>query len=240
MSNSLSQWRSLRILLIALTLSGVVGGIVKTIGSPANDKLRLTSLDFPASISLSQWQLTNAKSLTAIKEGQSDSGQQYEYRQNRDRLEIQARYEQYTDGNVSRLLVVYTPIQPATVQLLIKHREGIGFYSLFEYEGKAYLSACLNSSGQSTVTEQQFVQNKYAYGWSPQRTLFWILGHNDLFDARCLWTLLSTSVTSDSTQNLENAWFDWYRWWKPKFSKSQSFFKGDRYLARIIQPRLKL
>jgi cyanosortase A-associated protein len=184
---------------------------------------RLSTFDFPATIALSQWQTLAAKPLAATNQAQS-IGKEYQYRQNGERLEIQARYEHYTDGNISRLLVVYTPIKPATVQPIIKYQEGIGSYSLFEHEGKAYLSACVNSVGESTVTEQQFVQNKYAYGWSPQRTLFWILGQNDLFDGRCLWTLISVPLSSDSYvlavekayQDLENAWFDWYRWWKPR------------------------
>jgi cyanosortase A-associated protein len=218
------QWRSVRIVLVAVTLSGVVGILVRAILLPETDKgQRLSSFDFPATIEISQWQPLAAKPLAATNQAQS-LGKQYQYRQNGERLEIQARYEPYTDGNISRLLVVYTPIKPATVQPIIKYQEGIGFYSLFEHEGKAYLSACVNSVGESTVTEQQFVQNKYAYGWSPQRTLFWILGQNDLFDGRCLWTLISVPLSSDSYVlalekaygELENAWFDWYRWWKPK------------------------
>ncbi|MCU0537970.1 MAG: cyanoexosortase A system-associated protein [Hydrococcus sp. Prado102] len=218
------KWQSVRIVLVAVTLSGAIAILLKAILLPDTDKeLQQSSFDFPATIKLSQWQPLAAKPLQATDIAQS-IGKKYQYRQNGDRLEIQARYEHYTDGNISRLLVVYTPIKPATVQPIVKYQEGIGFYSLFEYEGKAYLSACINYAGESTVTEQQFVQNKYAYGWSPQRTLFWILGQNDLFDGRCLWTLMSVPLSSDSYvlaiekayQELENAWFDWYRWWKPR------------------------
>lgn len=221
------QWQSVRILLVAVTLSGVVGILLRTILLPETDKvLGLNSVDFPATIPLAQWQPLAAKPLEAINQAQS-IGKKYQYRQNGDRLEIEARYEHYTDGNISRLLVVYTPIKPATVQPIVKYREGIGSYSLFEHNDRAYLSACINYAGETTVTEQQFVQNKYAYGWSPQRTLFWILGQNDLFDGRCLWTLISVPLSSDSyvlaiekaREELENAWFDWYRWWKPKLQQ---------------------
>ncbi|NJM88420.1 MAG: cyanoexosortase A system-associated protein [Hydrococcus sp. RU_2_2] len=218
------KWQSVRILLIAVTLSGVIGIFLRAILLSKTDTLlQLHSVNFPATIPLSQWQPLASKTLEATNQAQS-IGKQYYYRQNGERLEIKARYEHYTDGNISRLLVVYTPIKPATVQPIIKYQEGIGSYSLFEHEGKAYLSACINYAGESTVTEQQFVQNKYAYGWSPQRTLFWILGQNDLFDGRCLWTLISVPLSSDSYVlaiekaygDLENAWFDWYGWWKPR------------------------
>jgi cyanosortase A-associated protein len=221
-----SRWQPLRIVAIALTLGGVVGVLAKTILFPnAKSDRELGSFDFPATVPLPQWQLVSAKPLTSAKSA-PDLGQQYQYSQNKKRVDIEARYERYTDGNIGRLLVVYTPIKPATVLPTVKYREDIGYYSLFEYKEKAYLSACLNPMGQSTVTEQQFVQNKYSYGWNPKRTLGWILGQDDLFDGRCLWTLLSTPVVSDSGstaqeeayQNLENVWFGWHRWWKSKLS----------------------
>lgn len=218
------QWQSIRILLVAITLSGAIGILLRAILLPNTDReIRPNSIDFPATINLPQWKPVAAKPLEAAKQAQA-IGKEYQYRQNGKRLRIEARYEHYTDGNISRLLVVYTPIKPATVQPIIKYQEGIGAYSLFEHKGKAYLSACVNYVGKSTVTEQQFVKNKYAYGWSPQRTLFWILGQNDLFDGRCLWTLMSIPLSSDSYVlavekaygELEKAWFDWYREWKPK------------------------
>ncbi|OKH22812.1 hypothetical protein NIES593_11875 [Hydrococcus rivularis NIES-593] len=222
-----SRWQPIRIVAIALTLGGVVGVLAKAILFPhAENERQLGTFDFPATVPIPQWQLVSAKLLTATKPSQSDFGKRYQYSQNQKRVEIEARYEHYTDGNIGRLLVVYTPIEPATVVPTVKYREDIGYYSLFEYKEKAYLSACLNPVGQSTVTEQQFVQNKYSYGWSPQRTIGWILGRDDLLDGRCLWTLLSTPVASDSGstsqqayQNLETVWFSWHRWWKSKLKQ---------------------
>ena len=220
-----SRWQSVRIIAIALTLCGVVGVLVKAIlfPNPPRDRLNY-SFDFPATVAIAQWQLINTEPLKTTDQDHLNPGQQYQYIRQGDRVKIEVRYEHYTDGNVNRLLNIYTPIKPATVWLTVKHREDIGYYGLFTYQDQAYLSACINPSGQSTVTEQQFVQNKYSYSWSPQRTLLWVIGQNDLFDGRCFWTLLSTNVTSNSDttslekayQNLEEVWFDWYRWWKLK------------------------
>jgi cyanosortase A-associated protein len=158
------------------------------------------------------------------KDPQQSKGQSYQYRQNNHQLDIETRYEKYT-GNVSRLISFYTQIRPATVTLTLKHQKGLGFYSIFSYDQRTYLSACINPIGESTVTEQQFVRNYYRSGWSLKRILGWTAGQNELFDSRCLWSLLSISQGSDALatssaeteQRLEATWFDWYRWWRAHF-----------------------
>jgi cyanosortase A-associated protein len=220
----ISRWQSFRIFAIAGTLGSVLWVILRVILTPETvNSAQLNAFDFPEKVPLASWQLQNTRPLKATDASNFNSGQQYQYVKNRDRLTVQTRYEHYTDGNVRRLLVVYVPIKPAMAQLAIKYRENAGYYGLFEYEGKAYLSACLNSTGQSTVTEQQFVQNRYAYGWNLKRSLLWIIGQNDLLDGSCFWTLMSVPLSSDSYEiaiakayrDLEAAWFEWYQWWKP-------------------------
>jgi len=103
----------------------------------------------------------------------------------------------------------------------------VGYYGVLTHEGKAYLSACINPRGESTVTEQQFRQSLYATDLQVGRILPWISGREPLLDRRCLWTLMSTPLPSgkntDSTaseaayKTLEAAWFNWFRWWQPKF-----------------------
>lgn len=219
-----SRWQSLRILAIAGTLGSIIWVILRIIfASETVNPSQLNTFDFPERVPLLSWQLKSVQPLKATDPSRFDGGQLYQYGQNRDRLTVQTRYERYTDGNVRRLLVVYLPIEPAMAQLGIKYRENAGYYGLFEYEGRAYLSACLNSTGRSTVTEQQFVQNRYARGWNLKRSLLWIIGQNDLFDGSCFWTLMSVPLSSDSDEiaiaqayrDLEKAWFDWYQWWKP-------------------------
>jgi cyanosortase A-associated protein len=149
-------------------------------------------------------------------------GRRYQYRQNRQELEVEVRYERYTDSNISRLLNIYTSIKGAALTLNAKRQEGIGYYALLQHEERAYLSACLNPIGESTITQQQFTQNRYQHGWSIRRVFFWAIGQDDLIESRCFWTLLSTPVPADADataleradKTLESAWFDWYRWWR--------------------------
>jgi cyanosortase A-associated protein len=102
-----------------------------------------------------------------------------------------------------------------------KYQNKIGYHFLFEYNNKAYLSACLNRVGESTVNDEQFSKNKYKYGWSPQQTALWLLGKKDFFESGCLWTLISIPTPDESSleknyQTLETVWGEWYRWWKAK------------------------
>jgi cyanosortase A-associated protein len=220
------RWQSTRIFAIALMFGGAVWVLSRALLFPAtsaDEKVKLQPPDFAKTVSLSQWQLKQAQPLKAKSKGESD-GLKYQFVKTNERLEVQSRFERYTDGNISRLLVVYTPIKPATVQPQLQNRIDVGFYYLFEYKNTAYLSACVNYAGQTTVTEPQFVQNKYKYGWSLQRTFLWIIGQEDLFDGRCLWTLMSIPLDSSSNNitlekayaDLEAAWVDWYNWWQPK------------------------
>lgn len=217
-----------RITLLALTLAGIVWVLFKLIVAPAKEATA-SSVQLPETVPLPKWQLIDANPLTAVDNPQLMNGQRYQYRRKGDRLDVEVRYEANTDGNVSRLLVVYTPIQPATVSLAVKHRQEIGYYSIFYYKRKAYLSACINSQGISTVTEAQFFRNKYTQALSLNRMLSWIIGQQDLFEGNCLWSLLSTSVEQDSHPflidvafwKLETTWFDWYRWWKSEALSSK-------------------
>jgi cyanosortase A-associated protein len=219
------RWQTARIALIAALLAGTLGAIARVIAVNLweKDKPSAYTYDFPKTVPLASWQLANSQSLAA--DGKAKNvGQRYQYRQNGQELEVQVRYERYTDSNISRLLNIYTPIKGATLTLNAKRQAGIGYYALLQYEERAYLSACLNPIGESTITQQQFTQNRYEHGWSIQRVFLWGIGQDDLIESRCFWTLLSTPVpaAADGTtlaaayQTLESAWFDWYRWWQSR------------------------
>ncbi len=220
-----SRWQTTRLVLLALTLGSIAAVLTKAMLSPkSNDASLVNAFEFPDSVPLSQWQFLDTKPLE-ISPKTSVAGRLYQYGQNSDRLKIETRYERYADGNISRLLHLYTPIKPATVLMTPKYQPGVGNYGLFEFQDHAQLSACFNGKGESSITDQQFTSNKYTHGFGIKRTLLWIAGQDDLFDGRCLWTLISTPITADNPaaleaayQKLEKAWFDWYRWWKPKLA----------------------
>jgi len=219
-----SNWQIIRLSLLAVIFGGSLLVLVKAVffSSPAQETV-VKSFDFPEKVPLSDWEQIKSTSLKENKKAVYN-GKEYKYIQDNNQLDIQARFEKYSDSNVGRLLVVYTPLEPGSVNIEINYKEGIGYYGLFFYDNTVHISACINPQGITTATEEQFVKNKYTYGLSVKRTLLWILGQQDLVDSSCLWTLLSMPVpNADSStietgyQQLETVWFDWYKWWESRF-----------------------
>ena len=212
--------------LLSLTLLGTLAGIAYNIIIPPPDKKNLKnySFDFPDTVPLSSWQLIKSEALPGDGEVKA-MGRRYQYRHNQQELIAEIRFHRYSNGNVSRFFNIYTPIKAASVKMLGKHENGIGYYALVNEGSQAVLSACLNPIGESTITQQQFSQNRYKHGWGIKQTLLWTIGYGDLLDGRCFWTALSTPTAEDTDENtiqtkyqsLEAAWFDWYRWWEQQF-----------------------
>ncbi len=218
-----------RVPLLAVTLSGalVVWGRAiatpKTVVPPTN----ASTATFPTSIPIKDGQFAQT---SAVKSEKGDVvGQLYTYRQNAGKPEaatITAEVrEELGDGNVSRFLFVYTPIRTANSTLQLRFQAGVGYYGVLSHEGQAYLSACINPSGGSTVTEQQFTQNRYQYDLNVGRLLPWIAGQESLLDRRCIWTLMSTPVAQGTSpdaayKTLETAWFSWFQWWQSNFPRA--------------------
>lgn len=226
-------WSKIRLILLGLTLLGVLGVLAKVILLPSEEKKQSNSdYVFPQTVPLPGWELKETDKLPLLSKKQArlrpglDPGQRYKYVKDQNTLNVETRYAQYY-GNVNSFLVMYKQIPPATVNPKIKYTKDTGHYGIFTHEDKAFLSACVNPKGNSTVTEQQFTNNRYLNGWGVQRTFLWIIGQQDLFDGRCLWTIMSVPITDydpyqivlqqdlkDEYQKLETAWVDWYRWWK--------------------------
>lgn len=226
LSTKTNQWQTIRIVLIALSLGGIIFILLKSLIDPNFTKKKMVNnASLPQSVPLANWQTIKSTPIKPKNE-QLSEGYQYKYQNPLGKLDIDTHYEIYTDSNVSRLLMVYQSIPPATARLQLKQKDGIGYYSLFEYQDKAYISACINPKGQTTVTEQQFVKNRYLYNWSIPRLLFWTIGQKDLFDGRCLFTTMSIPIDThenalnNAYQTLETTWFDWYRWWQQNYPSS--------------------
>ena len=213
----------IRIGFIALTLMGTIAGITYSVIVPPPDKKNLKNytFEFPDTLPLSSWQLTSTQSLPG--DGKTKAvGKRYEYDNNDQELSAEIRFHRYSSGNISRFLNIYTPVKAASLKLIAKHQEGIGYYALLKEGNQAILTACLNPIGESTITQQQFSKNRYKHGWGIKQTFMWLIGHGDLLDGRCFWTALFTPIAEDADdsivqekyQTLEAAWFDWYRWWK--------------------------
>lgn len=219
-------WQSIRLSLLAATFLGAVLVTAKLAAAPKNDQDAVQKPNpLPETIAVQNWQFLNSTSLKPSKE--APFGRQYRYRQGDRPLDVELQYMS-SDGNVSRYLFVYTPVRTANSAMKIKHKPGVGYYGVLSHKGNAYLSACINPRGESTVTEQQFTQNRYTYDLQVSRFLPWLLGKESLIDRRCLWTFMSTPLETQSKagnatateaayKTLETTWFSWNKWWQSNF-----------------------
>lgn len=220
----MNYWYKVRILLLTAIFGCGILTLAKTIVNPESSDRPVSSFIFPTAIALPGWQFLQSNSLEkpTFDNLQYISGRRYRYIQKMP-LDIEMRYLVNTDGDVKKFLNSYTPIRFSSEQLQLRQHQKVGFYSLFIYQERAYLSACINSIGGSTVTDRQFRHNRNIYDVPSTRLIFWLLNQVELRDERCLWANLSVPLkqsTTDSYKTLEKAWFSWYQWWEPRFPNS--------------------
>ena len=219
------SWVKIRIFLLGIQLLGVIFVLGKSIFYPTVKDSTVNSFVFPTAVPLPQWQLMETGPVNsrlvkppAYLSGQYISGKRYYYIQNDLSLDIEMRYLVNTNGDLKSFIKSYTG------QLLpvLKEQEGVGFYSLFIRQNRAYLSACINSHGYSTVTTDQFRRNGLRYALRLDRIMSWLTSQAEIMDKSCLWAHLSMPLNQDSpesaSQTLENAWFNWHQWWSQHFS----------------------
>ena len=216
-------WKHLRLIFLSAIFTAVLGVLLKSILIPSTNKIT-TPLSFPATVPLDGWQTLPSSTLVGADGDRTSpflSGRHYQYIKNNLTLDVEMRYFVNTNGEVKDFIKNYGSI---SVSPLIRQKEGIGFYGLFTHQERAYLSACINPYGSSTVTARQFKQNLNVHDLQFNRLLPWLVGLEKLKDERCLWTHLSIPIKHSSPeeayQNLENIWFSWYKWWNPRFPKA--------------------
>ena len=225
----MAKWQKHRQMLLTLTFVGVFFTLSRfSLDSTAGNR-PVTPLAFPSIVPLPGWQTLEYRPLSepvghAHKSDEAVLGRQkYSYRHNNQQMEIEMSYVVSTLGEVHNYFQHYTSIQLQDGQPLqnLRQRKGIGFYSLFVYQGRSHLSACINPRGGSTVTSAQFLANRNTYDLQLQRLVPWLLGQESLPDRRCLWADLSMSLNHVSAETtypvLERAWWYWYQWWSPRF-----------------------
>ncbi len=215
--------KQLRQLLLIGTLTSVCLVLSRSVLRPAAGDRLATTYVFPPAVPLPGWQLLESHPLaekTADRPAYV-TGRRYRYSHNGLPLDIEMRY---LDGgklsfDIKPFIQQYTPVSLSPGQLLIRQQQG-GFYGLFTYKERAYLSACMTPQNSSTVTYEQY--NRIIYSVEFSRLLPQLLIHERLLDRRCLWAHLSipTQQPSESAYlTLEEAWLAWYQWWSPRFPK---------------------
>ncbi|GAB4136416.1 MAG: hypothetical protein Fur0046_09900 [Cyanobacteria bacterium J069] len=216
--------KSFRLPLLALTFGGVLVVLGRLLLFPEAVGRAAVSFTFPETVPLPGWQSQYSTVLPIPEKAQAEmrSGRSYRYMQGDRPLDVEIRYLVNTDPSVRNLLLKYgKPTLTAPFPSTIQQDEAGGFYSIYSDETHAYLTSCINPRGSSTVTEAQFMQNRYALDLRPERALPVLLGRETLRDGRCLWTVLSTPLQSASPEQiypqLKAVWADWHQWWQPQF-----------------------
>ena len=201
----------------AIAISLVLG---KSLAHPTAKTLKIASFIFPKSVPLSQWQLSKSGAVSpylvrppAYISGNFIAGKHYRYRRNNQFIDIEMRYLSETNGDLKGFIT-----QQTGELLPVLRNSKSGFYSLYEHQGKAYLSACINPRGGSTVTSDRFNRNRQS-DIRLNKVIPWFLGESRLVDRRCLWAHLSMPLDRDrraeeTYRTLENIWFDWHNWWQ--------------------------
>lgn len=230
-------WRTA---LLALTFTAVwlvLGKVWVSDSRPS--EMAAAPVALPEAPPLPGWQLLQSLPITPKLEDNSRGSHAYQFQREGQVLYIDVHYlAPWTDGNISRLLFVNTALRAANAQLQERYHPETGFYGVLTHQGRAYLTACINPQGQSTLTEQQATQNRYTTGLRPWRVLRWLLGQENLWDGRCLWTLMAIQLTPDPPESsdqgetggstgpvspevayliLVSAWVPWHRWWQAHF-----------------------
>lgn len=224
----MTKWPQYRQILLAIAFVGVGFNLVQFSLDPTAGKRSLPPLSFPSVVPLPGWQLLENRPLTQTTTSPDKlsevvlARQKYRYRGNNQQLEIEMRYIANTTGELQGYFQNYTSIPPQNVQLLqLRYQKETGFYSLFVYQERSHLSACINPHGASTVTKDQFLANRYKYDFQLWHLLPWLLGKSSLPDRRCLWADLSVAINQGSAEAtypiLEQAWQSWYSWWSSRF-----------------------
>lgn len=213
-----TKWQTIRVPLLAIVFGGTLLVWAKLVTTPKESTNRLVD-----SVPLPEWQFLSSQ---PVSNSEAKFGRQYRYQKGNLSLTAQQYYME-SDGDVSRYLLAYSPVKAANTNLVTKYHPQVGHYGLVTHQGQAYLSSCINPRGSSTVTTEQFTQNRYAHDLQLSRILPWMLGQTSLLDYRCLWTVLaiplkSTSGSSSPTpetayKNLELIWFSWHQWWQVHF-----------------------
>lgn len=194
---------------VCVLTAGTIAVLIKAHFYP--NKPATTAFEVPQSLELPDWTL---KSSSVINDNQMtfQSGRNYEYQQKQTTIDIEVRHIVNTDADVRQYLQVYQSInltQPPTVQ----HKNG--FYGLFAYQNRSYLSACINPKGESTFTGIQFARNRNLYDIRLDRIVPWLFSAASLRDDRCLWVQLSTA--NGDRELLEKVWFKLYPTLRDRF-----------------------
>jgi cyanosortase A-associated protein len=210
-------WKEFRTRILAVTFISAALIAGKVIFIPTPYKPKATAFNFPQSVPLSQWQLSKTELLPKpkylIPELVTQWRYQYTQKSQNLPLDIQMYYVSGLTDASEKMQYINKILSPPKLY----KREGIGYYGLGVNEKRAFLVACINPRGNTTITAMQSLKNGFSYDVRPNRLMVALLGQAPLLDKRCLFTYMSVPLENTSEgiayQVLENAFFEWHKWW---------------------------
>ncbi len=219
----MASWKTVRNWLLAILFMGVLCVLLKSILFPPSKQTAVTPFVFPTTVPLPQWQLLDTMPLKITNDPTFLASRRYRYQQSPMLLTIDMHYIIQSSGDVKDFLEKHIFSKQVATSVTMRQKVGVGFHALFTNQGKAYLTSCINPRGGSTVTFDQFRQNRNTYDVKPGRLILWLLGFQELRDFRCMWNVLSIPFEKTKPEEaysiLESVWFSWYSWWQPRFPR---------------------
>lgn len=164
--------KQLQIPLLMFVFANIALVLGKVVLDPTIGKKTVTPFVFPQTVPLSGWQLVASEPLKSPNKepGQAPSkeslnGKQYRYTKDNQTLDVETVYELETHGEFKEFLRKYTPIKgiPDEQYIVVRQQPGVGTYGMFALQNRAYLNACINPRGGSTLTRQQYSDNRIRY-----------------------------------------------------------------------------
>lgn len=190
---------------------------------------------FPSQLSLSGWNKENSASLVDQKEetetllrlDQIRSGKQYRYESGGSQITVNLRFLSPTFGDVEGYVknTYDQSLHSAYKRGKTIQDRDLGYYRLFRDEKRAYLSACLTSQGESTVTVAGYRSKVNGDVFDGSDFLPRLLGWESLRERGCLWVHLSTPLEKSpdrSYRRLESAFQAGYSQWQGLFKMYNS------------------
>jgi len=211
-----------RVPFLAIIFSMILLAVGKIYLNPTPEKYSVNPSVLPEKVKLPGWELEKTEQLPQQEidaELSMAVGRSYLYTQSDQNVNIEMRYfYPETSANVEAYINRYILESPS---LEIRQQPGIGFYAVFSDEKTAYLSACINPRGESTVTMKQFFKNRYTNDLHLGRFGAILVSREAILDRRCLWATLSVPLENNQPETayeiLEKAWFSWYEQWEEMF-----------------------
>ena len=221
------SWTLFRKVVLATLLGSAAIALTKVTFFPAINQN--PPVAFPDEISLPEWQSEiSPEKEASLSQPDADkllgfvNGKSYQYRQGKQVLTIKMRYFSPSIGDVKAYLTYYNQGIPDS--LLIREKQGMGYYGLFHKNQQTHLTTCLTPNGGNIFKREQFVQVRYQSDIRPERFLPWAIGKVPLLDNRCLWIDMSLSGTEQNSPSsdyltLEKAWLPWNEYWRSNFEQ---------------------